>query len=262
MRILSVLHPGGGHSGMLRECARAAGHELVEWTPGLGDPIPGPRAGFDALAVFGGGMNVHEAGRLPWLQGEIELVRDALTDGQPLIGVCLGAQLAAAAGGAEVRRAAEPEIGWFDVELTEAGAADPLLGRLPARFCAYEWHSYAFDLPTGAVELARSAVCTQACRLGERAWAVQFHPEVTPDIVRAWSEDFESDPDAVHQGFDPAAALAEAERRLPGWMEIGRALFGGFLEQAALRTRAARAPAPARAAAAAPAGPPPPRPRG
>jgi GMP synthase-like glutamine amidotransferase len=260
MRILSVLHPGGGHSGMLRECARAAGHELVEWTPGLGDPIPSRREAFDALAVFGGGMNVHEAARLPWLQGEIELVRDALADGQPLIGVCLGGQIAAAAAGAEVRRAAEPEIGWFDVELTEAGAADPVLGRLPERFCAYEWHSYAFDLPARAVELARSAVCTQAYRLGDRAWAVQFHPEVTPDIVRAWSEDYASDPDAVQQGFDPAAALAVAERRLPGWMEIGRALFDGFLEAAALRTRAARAPAPPPAApSAAPALP---RPRG
>src|SRR5688500_5427097 len=120
MRILSVLHPGGGHSGVLRERAGAAGHELVEWIPGHGDPLPGPRASFDALAVFGGGMNVHEAGRLPWLQGEIELVRDALAGGQPLIGVCLGAQIAAAAAGAEVRRATEPEIGWFDVELTEA----------------------------------------------------------------------------------------------------------------------------------------------
>jgi hypothetical protein len=227
MRILSVLHPGGGNSGMLRERARAGGHELVEWVPGRGDPIPGPRG---------------------------------LDRGQPLIGVCLGAQIAAAAAGAEVRRAAAPEIGWFDVELTEAGAEDPLLGRLPRRFCAYEWHSYAFDLPAGAVELARSAVCTQACRFGERAWGVQFHPEVTPDIVRAWSEDFESDPDAVQQGFDPAAALAEAGERLPGWMEIGRALFDGFLEQAALRTRAARAPE--RRPAAAPAGPPPPLPRG
>jgi GMP synthase-like glutamine amidotransferase len=257
MRILSVLHPGGGHSGVLRERAAGGGHELVDWTPGRGEPIPGPREAFDALAVFGGGMNVHEAGRLPWMQGEMELLRDAVARGTPAIGLCLGGQLLAHAHGGEVHRAREPEIGWFDVELTEAGVADPLLGRFPPRFLAYEWHSYAFELPTGAVELARSAVCIQAYRLGERAWGVQFHPEVTPDIVRHWSEDFESDPDAVQQGFDPAAALALAEERLPAWMDLGRALFDGFLEEA-LRTRAARAPARAPAQSAAP-GPPLPR---
>jgi GMP synthase (glutamine-hydrolysing) len=258
MRILSIRHPGGGHSGLLAERAREAGHELVEWTPGAGEPIPGPRGAYDALAVFGGGMNVHEAARLPWMQGEIELLRDALAIGEPVLGVCLGAQLLAVAAGAEVRRADAPEIGWFDVERTEAGAADPLLGRLPQRFCAYEWHSYEFDLPAGAVELARTPVCPQAYRLGDRAWGVQFHPEVTPDIVREWSEDFESDPDAVRQGFDPAAALAEAERRLPEWMDVGRALFDGFLAAAAVRTRAE----PAAAAAAPPAAPAPPPPRG
>jgi len=257
MRILSVRHPGGGHSGLLAERAREADHELIEWTPGAGEPIPGPREAFDALAIFGGGMNVHEAAKLPWMQGEIELLRDALADGEPVLGVCLGAQLLATAAGAEVRRASEPEIGWFTVERTAAGAADPLLGRLPERFLAYEWHSYAFDLPAGAVELARTAVCPQAYRLGDSAWGVQFHPEVTPDVEREWTEDFASDPDAVRQGFDPAVALAQAAERLPAWMDIGRALFDGFLDAAALRTRAG-APAPAAAAPAAAAPPPPP----
>jgi GMP synthase (glutamine-hydrolysing) len=194
------------------------------------------------------------------MQGEIELLRDALAAAEPVLGVCLGAQLLAVAAGAEVRRARAPEIGWFTVERTAAGAEDPLLGRLPPSFLAYEWHSYAFDLPAKAVELARTPVCPQAFRLGDRAWGVQFHPEVTPDIVREWSEDYESDPDAVRQGFDPAGALAEAQERLPAWMDIGRALFDGFLAAAAaaLRTRAG----PAAPAAAAPAAPAPPPPRG
>src|SRR5919107_1012690 len=121
---------------------------------------------------------------------------------------------------------------------TEEGAADPLLGRLPARFLAYEWHSYAFALPAGAVELARSAACSQAYRLGEHAWGVQFHPEVVPEIVREWAMDYRSDPDAIAMGFDPPAHIAEAAQRPPAWMEIGRELFEGFLTAASAARRA------------------------
>jgi GMP synthase (glutamine-hydrolysing) len=231
MRLLSVLHPGGGHSGVLGDRARAASVELVEWRPGAGEPLPAPLGEYDALAVFGGGMNVHDVERLPWLLAEIELLREALELGLPVLGVCLGSQLLARAAGAEVRRAATPEIGWLEVERTAAGAGDPLLGRLPERFDAYQWHSYAFDLPAGTVELARSPVCPQAFRLGA-AWAVQFHPEVTADIVDEWIGDYESDPDAVAMGFDPAAARAQAARRLPRWNQLGAALFDGFLAAA------------------------------
>jgi GMP synthase (glutamine-hydrolysing) len=235
VRILSILHPGGGHSGVLGERAAAAAHELVEWTPAAGEPIPGPLESFDALAVFGGGQNVREAAGLPWMTAEIELLREALERGVPAIGVCLGSQLLAHAAGAEVHRASEPEIGWYPVERT--AVEDPVLGGLPPRFDAYQWHSYTFELPVGAVELARSPVCPQAFRLGE-AWAVQFHPEVTPEIVDEWIDDYQSDPDAVAMGFDPEAARAEARVRLPRWNAIGATLFDGFLAAAAVRSPA------------------------
>jgi GMP synthase-like glutamine amidotransferase len=254
MRVLGVRHPGGGTCGLLAERCEAGGRELAEWTPGLGEPLPAPAADWDAIVVFGGGMNVRDAERLPWMRAEIELLRDALQERVPALGVCLGAQLLAAAAGAEVRRSPSPEIGWFDVAVTDEGARDPLLGRLPRRFLAYEWHSYAFALPAGAVELARSAACSQAYRLGDRVWGVQFHPEVVPEIVRTWALDYESDPDAVAMGFDPAAHVAEAAERLPAWMEIGRELFEGFLTAAAAAAR----PAPLAAARSAPGPPPPP----
>jgi GMP synthase-like glutamine amidotransferase len=183
---------------------------------------------------------------MPWITGEIELLRDAVQQRLPTLGVCLGGQLLAVAAGAEVRRAREPEIGFYDVALTHD---DPVLGTLPQRFEAYQWHSYTFELPAGAVELARSPVCSQAFRLHDSAWGVQFHPEVTPEIVRGWALDFESDPDAVAMGFDPAAHLAWVDRRLPPWMELGRRLFDAFLATA----RAAAAPeAPAARSAPAP----------
>jgi GMP synthase (glutamine-hydrolysing) len=255
MRVLAVLHPGATLTGLVGERARAAGHEVVEWVPAGGDPLPGLLESFGAVVPFGGGMNVRDAGRMPWLTGEIELLRDALAAGVPVLGICLGAQLVAAAAGAEVRRSGEPEIGWSEVEVSADGARDPVLGVLPERFLAYEWHSYTFDLPAGAVELARSGICTQAFRLGDVAWAVQFHPEVTPEIVREWALDYESDPDAVRLGVEPAAHLAVAERRLPDWMALGRRLFDAFFATA----EAAAGPRAAAEAAAAAPGPPLPR---
>ena len=253
MRVLGVRHPGGGTCGLLAERCEAGGHDLVEWIPGAGEPMPAPAAEFDAVAVFGGGMNLRDTERLPWMRAELELLRDALQDGVPVLGVCLGAQLLASAAGAEVRRSPSPEIGWFDVARTPEGELDPLLGRLPARFLAYEWHSYAFALPAGSVMLAYSAACPQAFRLGVSAWGVQFHPEVVPEIVREWALDYESDADAIAMGFDPSAHIAEAAERLPAWMDIGRTLFEAFLTAASAAPRA-----PLAAAARSAQDPPPP----
>jgi GMP synthase (glutamine-hydrolysing) len=246
MRILGVLHPGGGHTGLLSEQARRVGHELLEWHPA--DEAERP-AGADAIAVFGGGMNVADAAELPWLRTEIAMLRDALEDGTPVLGVCLGSQLLAAAAGADVRRAVRPEIGWFAVERTDAGADDPVLGALPARFTAYQWHSWTFTLPDGAEELARSPVCPQAYSLGARAWGVQCHPEVTPDILDAWIADAGSDPDAVAQGYAAVARIGLAER-LTEWNALGRVLFDGWLDAAERLTSPARAAPPAQRPAA------------
>jgi GMP synthase-like glutamine amidotransferase len=187
--------------------------------------------------VFGGGMNLADQERLPWLSGEVELLRDALERRMPLLGICLGAQLLAAAAGGEVHRVSEPEIGWLDVERLPAGEHDPVAAALPERFTAFQWHSYASRLPAGAIELARSAVCAQAYVLDGHAWGVQFHPEVTPDVLDGWFDDYDSDPDAVRLGFDPAAARAELPRRLGRWNEIGRDLFDAWVA-AAERVRA------------------------
>jgi GMP synthase (glutamine-hydrolysing) len=221
MRIVSVLHPGGGHSGVLRASAAAAGAELVEWTPAGGQDA---QANVDALVVFGGGMNVHDAERLPWLRGEIELLRDALADGVPVLGICLGAQLLAAAAGAEVRRAREPEIGWFEVRRETAD--DPVVGALPERFTAFQWHSYAFAPPAGAAVLASSDVCPQAFRVDGRAWGVQFHPEVRKEQVLAWWSDGRRLP-------QPLPALTdELDAKLPSWHALGRRLCLAFLDAA------------------------------
>lgn len=239
MRILCIRHPGGGHAGVLGERAAAAGHALEHWTPATGAAAPDDPETFDGLVVLGGGMNVHEAARRPYLRAELALLKDTLAARRPLLGVCLGAQLVAAAAGAEIQRARTPEIGWREVELSSAAASDPVVGAMPQRFTAYQWHSYAFDIPFGAIELARNDVCPQAYRLGDAAWGVQFHPEVTESILTDWITSYDVDPDAVAMGFDPRGALAELPDHLPQWMALGGVLFDAFL--AAVEARAARA---------------------
>src|SRR4051812_24440823 len=179
MDVLAVIHGDNARSGVFGDAVRERGHRLDEWSLAWGQPCPLPLDSYGAVLVFGGSMHADQDDRHPWLREENFLLQRLLDLHKPLLGICLGAQLVAKAAHAAVFPAVEPEIGWHPVELTEESAGDPLLGRLPAHFDAFQWHYYAHSLPAGAVELARSRVCTQAFRLGDSAWGVQFHPEVT-----------------------------------------------------------------------------------
>ena len=167
-------------------------------------------------------MHPDEEERHGWLRPELRYLEQQLDRGTPMLGVCLGSQLIARAAGARVFRSAEPEVGWFQVEVTEAGAADPVAESLPSRFDAFQWHHYTHELPDGAVELARSRVCLQAYRLGQ-AWGVQFHPEVRAEQVESWLAE---DPDDV---ADAAALRTATRERIAGWNELGRSLCSAFL---------------------------------
>ncbi len=169
-------------------------------------------------------MNVDEEKQHGWIGEEKALLRDLLEREVPLLGLCLGGQLVADAAGAKPRRAVRPEIGWHQVELTPEGTDDPLLGPLAPGFEAFQWHSYEFPLPSGAVPLARSEVCLQGARVGERAWALQFHPEVSRADALHWVEDYEADPDAVRIGIDPAVLGPETEGKIDAFNQLGRDL--------------------------------------
>ena len=163
----------------------------------------------------------------PWLEPEARWLRQLIVRGRPVLGICLGVQLLARACGGWVARMPQgPEIGWCEVELTEAGTADPVLGVLPRRFEALQWHHYTYGLPTGAVELARGEVCTQAFRVGAACWGVQFHPEVTAPQLEEWIVDAEDPPP------DPDRLRAETPLRIGRWNELGRSLCAAFLHAA------------------------------
>ena len=220
MRVLALTHGPSVGPGVFADAVEAAGHELVEQELPIGG-VPDEDA--DAIIVLGGAMHPDEEERHGWLLPELQYLAEQLERGTPMLGVCLGSQLIARAAGARVFRAPEPEVGWLSVDLTAAAAADPVAAALPQRFEAFQWHHYTHDLPDGAVELARSALCTQAYRLG-RAWGVQFHPEVRGDQVETWLAE---DPEDV---ADPEALRVATRERIEVWNELGRRLCAAFLD--------------------------------
>lgn len=140
--------------------------------------------GLDLIIAMGGPMSVNDEAELPWLIDEKRFVREAVKSGVPVLGVCLGSQLIASALGARVYRNSQKEIGWFPIESV---SADNNQFRFPERLPVFHWHGETFDLPTGAVHLARSAACkNQAFQVGRRTLALQFHLEVTPDAVQSF----------------------------------------------------------------------------
>jgi GMP synthase (glutamine-hydrolysing) len=228
MRILSLVHGPFVRAEFFGDVAQADGHELDEWSVVDEQAVPPAVDAYDAVIVFGGHMNVDQESEHPWLDAEDDWIRDLVARGVPLLGVCLGGQVLAKAAGAHVGPSPEPEHGFVRVTLSEAAHDDPVFGSLPREFDVFTLHEYAFHVPDGAVELARSSVCSQAFRLGESAWAVQFHPEVRVEQVAEWVRD---DPE-VQNGDE---IVAELRDRIDEWQALGAKLCRAFLAAAERR---------------------------
>lgn len=232
MRSLAIVHQLDAGPGVFAEAAHDHGWSMDQWLISSGDAPPADPLGYDVVLAFGGAMHADHEAEHPWLRDEKALLARLLDAGAPVLGVCLGSQLLAEAAGARAERAPEPEIGWFQLELTAAGAEDPVIGGLSSPLEAFQWHSYRSPLPPGAIELARSPVGLQAYRLGEAAWGIQFHAEVTEVDAVSWAVNYAVDEDAVRIGIDPDALSAQILLRIGEWNRVGRGLCGRFLEVA------------------------------
>jgi len=162
-----------------------------------GQPVPRDMKGAGGLIVMGGPMGVYQTERYPWLRDEMALINDSIKRNIPVLGICLGAQILAAALGAKVERNSNgKEIGWYPIRLDEAAKEDRLCRDLPKTLTPFHWHGDIFELPSGAVSLASSEKTPcQAFRYGDKAYGIQFHFEVTLDAVAAMSKAFAKDLD-------------------------------------------------------------------
>ncbi|MGA2383333.1 MAG: type 1 glutamine amidotransferase [Gemmatimonadales bacterium] len=212
-----VQHVAGEGPGLIGVLARQRGLALDLRRMDLGEALPDVGA-VAALVILGGPMGAYEAVAHPHLLEEQRLLEEAVEQGLPVLGICLGSQLLAAALGARVYPGPEPEIGVFEVKLTEDGADDPLLGPAGPKFSAFHWHGDTFELPPGAVHLASTrAYRHQAFRVGDRAWGLQFHIELDQALAREWAA-------VLPRGASPSEPQRAAIEK------IGRGVLNRFFE--------------------------------
>ncbi|MCG5212034.1 type 1 glutamine amidotransferase [Streptosporangium sp. KLBMP 9127] len=221
LRVLAVQNGVNGGPGRFGEWLTTAGLAVDVCTPFDGSPLPATLE-HDALLVLGGGYLPDDDEKAPWLPATRALVAQALTGSVPLFGICLGGQMiASVAGGRVLGDAGAPEHGSTPITIRPEAADDPLFHGLPGVVTAIEHHIDAIvGLPPGAVWLAETDSCPyQAFRLGDRAWGVQFHPEVTPERIPYWNL-----AGMREQGLDPAElharAVADEPASTPIWREV------------------------------------------
>jgi GMP synthase (glutamine-hydrolysing) len=191
---------------------------------------------FDAIVAMGGPMSANDDDSLPWLTGEKQLISDAVRAGVPYWGVCLGVQLLAASLGARVYPGPEPEVGLLPVSLTGEARSDPVFGESPHELVTLQWHGDTFDLPDGAIRLASSpAYPNQAFRF-ERAYGVQFHLEVSPEMAREWAEvpEYVTSLERTLGATEAPAFLAAIAARADEMQLQGRSLFERWLDRVAI----------------------------
>jgi GMP synthase-like glutamine amidotransferase len=193
MRVLVLQHEWNDGPGYLGDAITRRGAAIDVVRLDQNEAIP-DLAPYDMLLIMGGEMNVYAEEEYPWLTDETHAIRQAVNDDKAVLGVCLGGQLLAKALDAKVHLTGASEIGLVPITLTAEGRADPFFADLPA-LEAVEWHDDTFDIPAGAVRLASSTACAnQAFRYGQRAYGLQFHPEVSPEMLMSWFDDFSGAP--------------------------------------------------------------------
>lgn len=233
VRIAVFQHVAHEPLGTFHPLLRAAGFRIRYFNYGRKHHEMANMKRYEGLVVLGGPMGVYEGHTYPHLRDEIECIQAALDRDIPILGICLGSQLLAAALGAEVYPGKTKEIGWHEVSLTATGQADPILGRLGASETIFQWHGDTFDLPTGAVHLASSALyANQAFRYGSKAYGLQFHLEVDKPMIERWLTIPVNRPDVDELGGDALAAKIRQgfPLHLPRMEVASRRLFSAVIE--------------------------------
>lgn len=210
--------------GCIEPWLRRAGYEVTATRFYDSEELP-PPADVDLVVAMGGPMSVNDEQQYPWLAAEKRFIGAVIELGRPVLGVCLGAQLIASARGAAVYPNKVKEIGWLPIQGVEPGAnaEHPATFRFPPFLEVFHWHGDTFDLPEGAVRLARSnGALNQAFQLGDSVVGMQFHLDTTPDSARALVEHCRDElvPSMYVQSEQRILAAEPAKyRALNGWMD-------------------------------------------
>ena len=223
--VLVVQHNAQEPLGTIEEALHGAGLSYRYLRCHQGEAAPRDIRPFAGLIVLGGSMGVHDQEQYSFLGEEITLIKSAVAQSVPVLGVCLGAQLLAFALGGEVKQNTQQEIGWHPVSLTADAADDALWSRVQSPWTGFHWHGDFFETPPGAVSLASSALTPcQAFRLSGNTYGFQFHLEVTEAIVRDWTREFAGE--LTREGLSADPILAGIAQYLPPMQTLAREVFG------------------------------------
>ncbi|MBO0794515.1 MAG: type 1 glutamine amidotransferase [Ktedonobacteraceae bacterium] len=226
-RILMLQHIGENSGEYIDELLH--GYDVTYDPINVGsDPLPNPRD-YDAIVAFGGSQHVYEATSYTYFAEEIALIRRAVAEDIPFLGICLGGQLLAHTLGGIVKKHVVSEIGFYIVQLTEEGKQDPLYAGLPGYQKVFHWHEDVFDLADDSILLATTAETpNQAFRYGHRAYGLQYHIEITPELLHSWLREVgpeEDTPDLAR--IRALESLTQSE--FVEYQEHTRIIFRNFL---------------------------------
>jgi GMP synthase (glutamine-hydrolysing) len=199
--------------------------------------------GYVALIVLGGPMNADDVDGYPHLATELELIREALQRDISIMGICLGAQLLAKALGGRVLAGAGREIGWYDVEVTDAGSEDQVLSTFGRRSEVFQWHDDVIELPPDVVHLARSDRCSaQAFRYGEHAYGFQFHLEADGALIERWLDVPQNQAAFADGQVDRQQIRSRIDDSIGSLMTLSNDTFSRWIERFDLQPRKRQLP--------------------
>jgi len=194
-----------------------------------GEPLPDSLSDTSAVIVLGGPMNVYEEEKYPFLKHEDKFLKKVIEAELPTLGFCLGAQLIAKAKGAIVRKASQKEIGWFKISLNENGSNDPLFQGFSRDVDVFQWHGDTFDIPYGAVKLAASELCSnQAYRISNNIYGLQFHVEVTEEMIYQWLDAYKDEVNSLKGTVDPGRIISETKAKSEDYKTQARQFCSNF----------------------------------
>ncbi len=232
-RVLVFRHVPHEHLGYIATSLELHGidYSYVDLVLDPEQELPYPVHESDGIISMGGPMSANDPDA--WVQQEMRYLAQAMTRSKPILGVCLGSQIVARTAGARVFRNREKEIGWFPVYPRPEGAQDALLGGFGQREEVFHWHGETFDLPAGAVWLASSDRCAhQAYRIGTTVYGLQFHLEVSPEMIQDWLRE-DSNEGGLREVSEPINPRLHAARL----KELSSGVFDAWCRLAARGSR-------------------------
>ncbi|MBF0491202.1 MAG: gamma-glutamyl-gamma-aminobutyrate hydrolase family protein [Deltaproteobacteria bacterium] len=260
-KILVLQHEAHEGIGAFEPLFHKPGQQVITKKLFLGDPVPLDEelCDYSGIVLMGGSMSANDGAKLQFIADELKMILQAIQLRLPLLGVCLGAQLIAKALGAKVYSISTPlpgppaplpsasgghpppqggrgilkgnilrEIGWYPLTLAPASNKDPIFGMLPSPSVLFQWHGETFDIPSGAMRLAGSALfINQAFRYMDRVYGLQFHPEMTDSMLRNWVEIGEQE--IITAGLNPRQILTDMLKYLPGLRRWAHQIATGWV---------------------------------